>query len=133
MLLALVLSSCACKHNYSDWKETKAPTCKDYGKGERICVKCGESEIKWLTPITSHTFGEWKTSKKPTCVNVGVERRICSVCEKTDERGLPIDINAHSFGEWETTVAPTYESDGERVRECELCKTSQIDIIEKLH
>ncbi|MBO5379134.1 MAG: hypothetical protein J6A90_02290 [Clostridia bacterium] len=132
VLLALMLSSCACKHEFGEWQETKAPTCKDYGTSERVCAKCGEVDSKMLQPTDSHVYGDWETTEKATCIGLGIETRTCSVCEKTEERGLPIDIGAHVFGEWVETKAPTCSKNGAKERTCTLCETKENAVVPKL-
>ena len=121
LISALILSSCDCKHEFSEWTETKAPTCANYGVSERVCDKCGEKEQKMVQPSSDHSFGEWETVSAPTCIGIGEKKRTCYVCKKTESRGLPFDINAHVFGEWITTIEPTITEAGQKEQACELC------------
>ena len=121
LISALILSSCDCNHEFSEWTETKAPTCDSYGVSERVCDKCGEKEQKMVQPSSDHSFGEWETVSAPTCIGIGEKKRTCYVCKKTESRGLPFDINAHVFGEWITTIEPTITEAGQKEQACELC------------
>lgn len=129
VLFALMLSSCACKHEYGEWKETKAPTCADYGSSERVCSKCGETDKKLLSPNDLHVFGEWETQTSPSCIEIGEEKRTCTVCQKAESKGVPMDINAHSFGDWTVTKEPTDGENGLKERICTLCKKSEQEIL----
>ncbi len=132
VLAAIMLCACDCKHEFGEWTETKAPTCKDYGTSVRTCNKCGETEDKMLQPNAPHTFSEWETVTGATCTGIGEQKRTCSVCEKTESKGLPIDPSAHSFGEWNEIKAPTCSKNGAKERICTLCQSKEEAIVPKL-
>lgn len=132
LISALILSSCDCNHEFSEWTETKAPTCASYGVSERVCDKCGDKEQKMIQPTSTHSFGEWETVTAPTCMGIGEEKRTCEVCKKTESRGLPFDINAHVFGEWTETKAPTCSKNGAKERICTLCENKETAVVPKL-
>lgn len=132
VLIALCLASCSCNHEYSEWKETKAPTCAEYGVSERVCTKCGEVDTKMLQPTSSHAYGEWETVKAPSCLEPGEQKRTCEVCGEAQSKGSPIDINAHAFGDWTVIKDPTCSKNGTRERICTLCQSKETAVIPKL-
>ena len=96
-------------HEWSSWKQTKAPTCTEKGEQTRTCATCGKTETSaidalghnWLTENwkqseTHHWHacsrcdavcdhgeheGTWQTVKHPTKSEKGLEKLICKVCE----------------------------------------------------
>ena len=57
LLLCLVcFASCEkeCKHEWSDWKVTKEPTCAEKGIQSHTCEKCDEREREYIDTI-AHT------------------------------------------------------------------------------
>lgn len=59
-----------CKHEYSEFVETKAPTCYEEGEQERTCGKCGKVDKEDIEK-TEHTQGVFFGAKSPTCTEVG--------------------------------------------------------------
>lgn len=97
-------------HEWSSWKQTKAPTCTEKGEQTRTCATCGETQTeaigalghnwqegKWMQSQTHHWHacsrcdavcehhgeheGTWQTVKHPTKSEKGLEKLICKVCE----------------------------------------------------
>ncbi|MBQ1340869.1 MAG: cell wall-binding repeat-containing protein, partial [Erysipelotrichaceae bacterium] len=46
-------------HNWSEWKQTKAPTCGEKGIEERECSRCHEKETRDIAAL-EHKYGDWK-------------------------------------------------------------------------
>ena len=115
-----------CEHAWSDWTQTKAPTCTEKGEEERVCSVCGEKETRPVEKL-SHAWGEWTQTKAPTCNAEGEETRTCSVCGETETRKVAkVD---HKWGEWKTVKAATCTEDGLKERVCSVCGEKQTEVI----
>ncbi len=111
------------EHEWSDWTETKAPTCTEAGEETRSC-ECGESETREI-PALGHSFGEWTVTKEATCTEKGVETRSCA-CGETETREIP--ALGHSFGEWTVTKEATCTEKGEESRSCACGETETREV-----
>jgi hypothetical protein len=106
-------------HEWSSWKQTKAPDCVTKGEETRTCATCGEVETraisalghnwqdaKWMQSKTHHWHacsrcdavcehhgehvGTWQTVKAPTATKEGLKKLICNVCEyEMDSKVIP--------------------------------------------
>lgn len=115
-----------CKHDWSDWTQTKAPTCDEKGEETRTCSICGEVETRAID-AKGHQWGAWTQTKAPTCTVKGEETRTCSVCGETETR--PVDKAPHTWGEWVVTKAATCTDDGLKTRTCSVCGEKQTEVI----
>ncbi len=113
-------------HEWSDWAESLAPTCKDDGEESRSCPICGDIETRPIAASGDHSFAAWSETTKPTCTENGVESRTCVACGMTETRIL---AGGHTFGEWETTVEPTPDKEGEKQRVCSGCGMTETEIL----
>ncbi len=69
-------------HIFSEWCETKSPTCKDEGEKSRIC-DCGEVETRTIAKLNTHTEVV-DPAVEATCKKTGLTAgKHCSVCSKT--------------------------------------------------
>lgn len=75
-------------HNYTDWKQTKAPTCNEFGEETANCVCCSRVRTRKIAPL-GHTPGAY--SSEPD--EKGYLVSLCTVCGETAERKLA-DFNA---------------------------------------
>ncbi|MEE3480757.1 MAG: Ig-like domain-containing protein [Lachnospiraceae bacterium] len=136
-------------HTWSEWKQTKAPTCAP-GEEERECSVCHQKETREVAAVGQHRWSDWSQTKDPTCETAGEETRTCSFCNTKEKRtvaALGHDWSAtwtdakdgkthyktcsrdashkltenHTFGAWTTTKEPTETATGEREHTCSVC------------
>ena len=94
LLLCLVcFASCEkeCKHEWSDWKVTKEPTCAEKGIQSHTCEKCDEREREYIDTI-AHTE-EVVKGYESTCQKEGLsDGKWCTVCGVTtvEQTALPL-------------------------------------------
>ncbi|MBR2464270.1 MAG: hypothetical protein IKB41_02410 [Clostridia bacterium] len=88
LLLALLLASCDCTHEWGEWETVTAATCGSEGAKQRICVKCEESETNTISATGAHTFGEWEILNTPTYDLDGLKQRSCN-CGASESMLLP--------------------------------------------
>jgi len=114
----LVLTGCACRHQFGEWEIAQEPTCTDEGVYTRTCEKCGESETAPI-PVTGHSYTAWKTVEASTCVHEGSQSRTCSNCG-AEEIGA-VALAEHTYGEWEIIEASTCVMPGIGRSSCAVC------------
>ena len=106
------------KHEYGEWKETKAPTCTEAGEMERVCV-CHNVERAEIEP-TGHKAGEWTITKQPSCTETGLKVQKCSVCDTVMNSEI-IQKTEHSSKNWTTMREATCTERGIEIQECDNC------------
>ncbi len=104
-------------HSYSNWTQTKAPTCSAKGEERRDCTVCEHFETREL-PKTAHSYTTKVT--QPTCTKGGYTTYTCTcgdsyVADETLALG-------HSYSSWTQTKAPTCSAKGEERRDCTVCE-----------
>ena len=63
-----------------EWVDKKTlPTCIAEGRLERVCMRCGKTELVETLPVAGHAFGKWKMSGFK-------DTRTCEVCGKVESR-----------------------------------------------
>lgn len=108
-------------HSYGEWKQTKAPDCKNPGTEERVCADCQNKETREI-PALGHGETELKNAKEATCTAEGYTGdKVCKVCGEVVEQGKAIPKLAHSYKDGKCTVCgatdpnykPTEPGDGD--------------------
>lgn len=99
-------------HSWSDWTQTKAPSCTAGGEEIRTC-SCGAKESRTVNAL-GHNWSGWSQTKAPTCGAEGAEARSCSRCGMSESRSVPA-TGAHSWNE----TAPTCTQAGSKT--CKVC------------
>ncbi len=75
-----------CSHKYGDWSVAAAASCEEKGKDQRICSKCGHTELKDTQPI-GHEYSDKFTVDQPaTETEDGVMSRHCIRCNSFVDR-----------------------------------------------
>lgn len=97
-VMLIFVTSCAHKHNFSDWQTSKEATCTSPEYKERIC-KCGEIETRAFGSYKPHTLGEWKTKTSATCYTLEIVEAVCSVCNKKETKTIGT-YKEHTYGDW---------------------------------
>ena len=58
------------KHNWTEWRVTKKPTCTKVGRKEHTCTICGVTKEKEVEKA-KHTWGKWTVTRAATCNQAG--------------------------------------------------------------
>ena len=82
-------------HSWSEWKVTKAATCKAEGQKTRTCSICGEKQTEKIAKL-NHSWVE-KITKPATCGTDGVKTVTCKNCGETYTSKIPA-TGKHDFG-----------------------------------
>ena len=110
-------------HSFSDWTQSKAPSCTEEGEERRECTRCGEVETRSVA-VVDHTYESVVT--RPTCTEGGYTTYTCSVCNHSyvADKVSPL---GHVM-ETETTDATCCE-DGVIYRVCTICGEEETEVI----
>ncbi len=114
-------------HVWSEWSETKTPTCSEAGTKERECA-CGEKETQSIPATGNHDLTKHDGSDA-TCTDDGtIDYWTCNVCGKyfSDADGkqeigkdeTKTHAAGHQFGNW-------VSSEAEHYHECSVCHTKK--------
>ena len=114
-------------HVWSEWKETKLPTCSEAGAKERECA-CGEKDTQSIPATGKHVLTKHDGSDA-TCTDDGtINYWTCNVCGKyfSDANGkqeigkdeTKTHAAGHQFGDW-------VSSEAEHYKECSVCQTKK--------
>lgn len=114
-------------HSYKDnyqpatghaWLETTTPaTCTEDGHVDRMCTRCGETQLVSTLPKTGeHSWDAGTVTTEPTCSGTGVMTYTCTSCGETKTETIP--AKGHHFnGYGDSTGWCTNVNNGE---ECDL-------------
>ena len=114
-------------HSYKDnyqpatghaWLETTTPaTCTEDGHVDRMCTRCGETQLVSTLPKTgAHSWDAGIVTTEPTCSGTGVMTYTCTNCGETKTETIP--AKGHHFnGYGDSTGWCTNINNGE---ECDL-------------
>ena len=116
------------KDNYTDalghdYKEVTTPaTCKDAGKVENICQRCGDTQhVKDLPVTEDHKWNDGVVTKAATCTEAGEKLYTCTVCNKTKTETI-----AAIGHDWEEKTTPaTCKDTGSVDRTCKTCGVTE--------
>lgn len=77
-------------HSFTNYVETKAPTCTEAGEEKAICDHEG-CDVVDVRPIEAlgHVWGDWTITKEATCEEDGLQERFCTVCNEKEEEVIP--------------------------------------------
>ncbi len=114
-------------HVWSEWSETKAPTCSEAGEKERECA-CGEKDTQIIPATGKHDLKKHAGSDA-TCTDDGtIDYWECNVCGKyfsdangKQEIGKDETVThspGHQFGDW-------VSSEAEHYKECSVCRAKK--------
>lgn len=98
VIMALLLTSCGCKHNETELINTTRATCTEEGyTGDTVCLKCKETiakgEIVERLPHTEKTMD----TAEPSCTEDGYTGDVyCSVCGELLAKGEAIPAKGHT-------------------------------------
>ncbi|MGN1347521.1 MAG: hypothetical protein ACI4VI_01135 [Acutalibacteraceae bacterium] len=105
-------------HNYEI--TTVAPTCAAPGFDKYVCLDCGDTMYKNMTPATGvHTFKS--TDIPATCITKGGTHFECEVCHLQYDV-LDGDYAEHTWAkEWTVDTEPTCTQNGSKSIRCTVC------------
>lgn len=87
-------------HAWSDWKQTKAPTCGAAGEETRTC-SCGAKESRSVAATGNHSWNE----TAPTCTTAG--SKTCKVCGKQESGAAALGhnwVHHDEAGHWQAVL-----------------------------
>ncbi len=84
---------------WSEWTETKAPTCTEDGEETRTCTVNGEvvDTITRAISALGHDMGPYVVTEPAKCTKEGTETSTCSRCSHTETRAIP-SLGGHTEG-----------------------------------
>ena len=106
------------KHSWNDGTVVKEPNCKETGKKEFSCTKCGAKKSTELETTDDHQFDSLNY------VNETKHQSVCKVCSKT----------VASDHVWETVQVlkkATCKETGEATYRCSGCKKEKTEVVPK--
>ena len=120
-------------HEWSEGKETKAPTCTEAGEKTYTCTRCNATKTEAIEALGHAYSEEWTVDKEATCEEAGSKSHHCTRlgCDsKTDV--TVIEALGHEWGEGKETKAPTCTEAGEKTYTCTRCNATKTEAIEAL-
>ncbi len=78
-------------HNWGEWAESIASTCKNEGSEYRSCTVCKTTETRAIAAL-SHSFGDWIVITPPSETAVGSQLHVCSACSFSEYGEIPMLI-----------------------------------------
>ena len=83
-------------HAWSDWEQTKAPTCTEAGEVQRVCEHDSSHVETRTVAALSHDWTDWTVVKPATATEEGIEERICKNDQThTETRAIPKTGHVH--------------------------------------
>ena len=88
--LACIMTSCKCKHEQTEMRVGREPTCSEAGYSIEVCAECGEPLVVGTEiPKIEHTYEKWTVITEPTCEEEGGKSSTCSVCNHYEYASIP--------------------------------------------
>ena len=109
----------SCKHECSEWIETKAATCTEAGSRTGFCTLCNEEVTETIIAL-GHAEGEWEETKPATCTEAGVATLKCTICD-AELDSTAIEALGHSMTMTEAVPAKCTEAGNNAYWTCETC------------
>ena len=111
-----------CLHASSEWRTTKAATCKSEGVEKEFCLTCNRAMDTRAIPVSDqHIAGEWEESLAPTCVDNGEMVKRCTECGIILESDIMAATGIHVSDEWIVDLEAQCYAEGQRHKECDVC------------
>ncbi|MBQ1827140.1 MAG: bacterial Ig-like domain-containing protein, partial [Erysipelotrichaceae bacterium] len=123
-------------HDWSQWEQTKDPTCTEPGEKERTCSRCHEKEKETVQPL-GHNPGEAaKENEVPaTCTEAGSYDLVtrCTRCnEILSSEHHEVEALGHDWGQWVETRPASCTQTGEKERICSRCHKKETEVLAAL-
>lgn len=117
-------------HTWGEWEITKVQNCTEAGEKKRVCLVCGEQEIKPCGTPIGHDYGDEEIVITPSCEQPDYTKQECLRCGK--KHYVYGEEKAHTWGEWFTETEPTEYIAGVKARICDICGTVETERIPAL-
>jgi hypothetical protein len=114
-------------HAWTDWTQTKDPTCTQAGEKSRSCGTCQQTQQEQIDALGHSNYS---VVTAPTCTEQGYTTNTCSVCGEvavTDH----VPAKGHNWSAWIKLKDATCTAEGNQIRFCN-CGTQEADTIEML-
>ena len=120
-------------HEWSEGKETKAPTCTEAGEKTYTCTRCSATKTEAIEALGHAYSDEWTVDKEATCEEAGSKSHHCTRpdCDSKSEV-TEIEALGHEWGEGKETKAPTCTEAGEKTYTCTRCDKTKTEAIEAI-
>ena len=120
-------------HEWSEGKETKAPTCTEAGEKTYTCTRCDKTKTEAIEALGHAYSEEWTVDKEATCEEAGSKSHHCTR-QGCDSKTEVTEIAAlgHECGEGKETKAPTCTEAGEKTYTCTRCDKTKTEAIEAI-
>ena len=103
-------------HIYTQWSETKAPSCTEKGEQCRTCENCDLLETREIAMLPHNIVHH--NVRAATCTAVGWNAYdSCSNCNYTTYAELP--AHGHNYGSWQVVNNPTTTTEGKMTAVCQ--------------
>ncbi len=114
----------ALNHDWGDWTQTKAPTCKTKGEEEKLCKRDPSHKETREVDIDpeAHSWDEGEITTKQSCTEKGVKTYTCTECGK--EKTEDIEALGHDYQEVAGSAkeATCTEAGKEADKKCSRCE-----------
>ena len=120
-------------HEWSEGKETKAPTCTEAGEKTYTCTRCNATKTEAIEALGHAYSEEWTVDKEATCEEAGSKSHHCTRpgCDSKSDVTV-IEALGHEWSEGKETKAPTCTEAGEKTYTCTRCDKTKTEAIEAL-
>ena len=106
-------------HAWGEWTQTKAPTCTEAGKEQRVCANDPSHVETREVAALGHDLIHHE-AQAPTCTEIGWEAYdTCSRCAYTTYEEIP--ATGHTASEWIVDKPAACEEAGSQHKECSVC------------
>ena len=115
-------------HDWSDYAQTKAPTCTEKGIETSECSRCGETQTRDIEALGHVEVIDEAVSA--TCTASGKTEGIhCSRCNAVIKAQQEVPALGHDWSEYVQTKAPTCTEEGVKTSTCSRCDEERTQII----
>ena len=120
-------------HEWSEGKETKAPTCTEAGEKTYTCTRCDKTKTEAIEALGHAYSEEWTVDKEATCEEAGSKSHHCTRpgCDSKSDVTV-IEALGHEWGEGKETKAPTCTEAGEKTYTCTRCSATKTEEVAAL-
>ena len=120
-------------HEWSEGKETKAPTCTEAGEKTYTCTRCNATKTEAIEALGHAYSEEWTVDKEATCEEAGSKSHHCTRpgCDSKSDVTV-IEALGHEWGEGKETKAPTCTEAGEKTYTCTRCDKTKTEEVAAL-
>lgn len=104
-------------HDYTNWMEITAASCKNKGLEERVCRRCNYTDSRTLDKL-AHVYDDGVVVE-PTCKKDGYTLYTCTLCGSQEKSNTVCATGEHQYEE--SLATPTCTKEGYTLRTCTVC------------